>query len=192
MLADLVLHFGYVMVFVASAIEGDATLLTATYLARRGYLRIGLVILAAMLGSIAVNQIYFRAARHYGQNRVAELRHRPVYGRVFGWIARFEVPLILCSRFIWGCRIAIPVVCGATGISPTRFTAGDITGAIVWSLIVGSAGWMMGQALEYFVADLRRYEWWIAAVLAAAALVIAAVRWRAWRAVNPGAGGSPN
>ena len=36
MLGELFLHFGYVMVFVASAIEGDATLLTAAYLARRG------------------------------------------------------------------------------------------------------------------------------------------------------------
>ena len=30
------------------------------------------VVLAATLGSIAVNQIYFRAPRRYGQSRVAE------------------------------------------------------------------------------------------------------------------------
>ena len=137
-----------------------------------------------MLGSIAVNQIYFRAARHYGQSRVAELRHRPVYSRVFTWIARFEVPLILASRFIWGCRIAIPVVCGATAVSPTRFTAGDVTGALIWSLVVGTAGWMMGQALEHSIADLRRYEWWIVGGLATIAVVIAVHRWRAWRAVK--------
>jgi membrane protein DedA with SNARE-associated domain len=184
MMADLFLHFGYLMVFVASAIEGDTTLLTATYLARRGYLRLDLVILAATLGTIAVNQIYFRAARHYGQRRVADLRQRPAYGRVFLWIARFQLPLILASRFIWGCRIAIPVVCGATGISPARFTAGDVAGAAVWGVIVGAAGWLMGQALEYFIADLRRYEWWIAAGLGLIALAIAIHRWRAWRAVK--------
>jgi membrane protein DedA with SNARE-associated domain len=192
MLGDLFLQFGYVMVFVASAIEGDATLLTATYLAHRGYLRIDLVILAAMLGSIAVNQIYFRAARHYGQSRVADLRRRPVYGRVFTWIARFEVPLILASRFIWGFRIAIPVVCGATGISPTRFTAGDVIGAVIWSVVVGTAGWMMGQALEHSIADLRRYEWWIVGVLTVIALVIAGFHWRAWRAVRPKPDGAPD
>src|SRR4029453_7111096 len=149
-MADLFLKFGYLMVFFASAVEGDTTLLTATYLAHRGYLRIDLVVLAATLGAIAVNQVYFRAARHYGQSRIADLRHRPVYGRVFEWITLFQVPLILFSRFIWGCRIAIPVVCGATGISPARFTGGDIAGAVVWGVIVGSAGWMMGQALAYF------------------------------------------
>src|SRR5262245_60420808 len=124
-MADLLLKFGYLMVFFAAAVEGDTTLLTATYLARRGYLRVDLVVIAAVLGTIAVNQIYFRAARHYGQSRIADLRHRPVYGRVFSWITRFQVPLIFFSRFIWGCRIAIPVVCGATGIPPARFTVGD-------------------------------------------------------------------
>ena len=63
-------------------------------------------------------------------------------------------------------------------------TAALISGAVVWSLVVGTAGWMMGQALESF-ADLRRYEWWIAGVLIVIALVIAGFRWRAWREVKP-------
>jgi membrane protein DedA with SNARE-associated domain len=184
MMADLFLHFGYLMVFFASAIEGDTTLLTATYLARRGYLRIDLVVLAATLGTIAVNQIYFRAARHYGQSRIVDLRHRPVYSRVFQWIAQFQVPLILASRFIWGCRIAIPVVCGATGIAPARFTAGDVIGAVIWGVVVGAVGWKLGEALEYFIADLRRYEWWLVGALVVVALAIAIHRWRAWQAVK--------
>jgi len=183
-MADWFLHFGYVMVFLAAAVEGDTTLLTATYLAHRGYFRIDLVVLAATLGTIVVNQIYFRAARHYGQSRTADLRHRPVYGHVFQWIARFQVPLIVASRFIWGCRIAIPVVCGATGISPARFTMGDVIGAVIWGVVVGAIGWKLGEALEYFIADLRRYEWWIVGVLVVVALAIALHRWRAWRAVE--------
>jgi membrane protein DedA with SNARE-associated domain len=185
MLTDLFLHFGYVMVFVASAIEGDATLLTATYLAHRGYLRLDLVIVAATLGTILVNQIYFRAARHFGQRRVADLIHRPLYGRVFGWIERYGLPLILTSRFIYGCRIAIPVACGASGMAPARFTIADIAGAVFWSAILGAAGYALGQALEYLVDDVRRYEWCIAAVVVAIVLIVAARRWRAWRAVAP-------
>ena len=100
------------------------------------------------------------------------MQRRPVYARVLGWIARYGIQLVLCSRFIYGCRIAIPVACGATGMPPGRFTAGDITGAIIWSAIVSIAGYAMGEALEYVFADLRRYEWWIAGVL------VAIARWR--------------
>ena len=184
MMADLFVHFGYLMVFLAAAVEGDTTLVTAAYLARRGYLRIDWVVVAAMLGTIAVNQLYFRGARHFGQRRVADLRRRPVYARVFLWIARYEMLLILASRFIWGCRIAIPVVCGATGVPPARFSLGDIIGAVVWGVVVGAVSWKLGEALEYFIADLRRYEWSIAGALAIVALAIAVYRWRAWRAVK--------
>ena len=60
MLAGWFLHFGYAMVVIASAVEGDATLLTATYLAHRGYLRLDLVVLSAMLGTIALAGMIMR------------------------------------------------------------------------------------------------------------------------------------
>ena len=183
-MAELFLQFGYAMVFLAAAIEGDATLLTATYLAHRGYLRIIPVVIAATLGSIAVNQIYFWAARRYGRQHVADLGRRPVYARVLGWIARYGVQLVLGSRFIYGCRIAIPVACGATGMSPARFAVGDVIGAVIWSTIVGAAGYAMGQALELLVHDLRRYEWWIVAVLILIGVVVAVIHWRTWRSLD--------
>ena len=54
-----------------------------------------------------------------------------------------------------------------------------------WSAILGAAGYALGQALEYLVDDVRRYEWWIAAVVVAIVLIVATRRWRAWRAVAP-------
>jgi membrane protein DedA with SNARE-associated domain len=184
MMAGWFLHFGYVMVFIASAVEGDATLLTATYLAHRGYLRLDLVVLSALLGTIAINQIYFRTARRFGRGRIAELSQRPRYGRVFAWIARYDLPLVVGSRFIYGCRIAIPVACGATGMSSARFTTADLIGAVLWSVIVAAAGWMMGETLEYLAADLRRYEWWIAGAVGIGVVMAALYRWRSWRAVK--------
>ena len=58
--------------------------------------------------------------------------------------------------------------------------------------MVGTAGWMLGQALEHSIADLRRYEWWIVGVLTVIALVIAGFRWRAWQAVRPEPDGPPD
>ena len=79
------------------------------------------------------------------------------------------------SRFVYGFRIAIPAACGATGMSPLRFTIGDVAGSIVWSVTVGLAGFAIGQLLEQWVEDLRRYEWWIALALFCG--VLAALAW---------------
>lgn len=148
MLAAVFLKYGYALVFVAAAVEGDATLVTATFLAHR-------------------------------ENHTVQW--------VLDRIARHGTMLVLFSRFVYGFRIAIPAACGATGMSPVKFTIGDIIGSIVWSVLVGLAGFAIGQLLDRLLDDLRRYEWPIAVVLFCG--VVLALAWRgrdvlAWRTVR--------
>jgi membrane protein DedA with SNARE-associated domain len=171
MLAGVILRYGYALVFVAAAVEGDATLLTATFLAHRGYLQLHLVIVVAAAGTVAINQVYYWVARVYGRRRVATLRERPTAQRVLDRIDRHGTLLVLGSRFAYGFRIAIPAACGATGMSPIRFTAGDVAGAAAWSVVIGLTGFAIGHLLDRLVDDLRRYEWWIALVLFCGVLV---------------------
>ena len=174
MLVGLFLHYGYAMIFVAAAIEGDATLLTATFLAHRGYLRLDLVIVVAAAATVFINQVYFWLARGYGQQRVMEMRNHRVYGRVLHWIARYGIQLVVASRFVYGFRIAIPAACGAVGMPPITFIVGDVAGSILWAVIVGLAGYAIGNALEYLVDDLRSHEWWVALGLLGGTLAILA------------------
>src|SRR5262245_7776290 len=95
-LIDLLQRYGYGMVFGASAVEGDATLVTATFLAHRGYFRLGIVILTAALGTVAVNNIYFWTARTHRRRLPAGAPHSRVYTRVTGWIARYGIQLVAC------------------------------------------------------------------------------------------------
>jgi membrane protein DedA with SNARE-associated domain len=171
MLADFILRYGYALVFVAAAVEGDGTLLTATFLAHRGYLQLRLVIVVATVATIAINQVYFWLAREYGQRRLATLRGHRAITRVIDRVERNGAWLVLCSRFVYGFRIAIPAACGATGMSPIKFIAGDVAGAIVWSTVIGLAGFAIGQLLEQLITDLRRHEWWIALALFCGVLV---------------------
>jgi hypothetical protein len=53
MLVDVIARYGYPFIFVAAAVEGDATLLTATLLAHRGYLRLDLVMLVAAAATVS-------------------------------------------------------------------------------------------------------------------------------------------
>src|SRR5262245_41156018 len=156
MLVELFVRYGYAMVFAAAALEGDATLLAATFLAHRGYLRVDLVIVVAALGTIAANQLYFHLARRYGQERVAMMRANRLYGRVLGWMSRYGTQLVAVSRFMYGFRIAVPVAAGIAGMSALRFTLVDTLGSAVWAATIGVAGYAIGQVLDYLIADLRR------------------------------------
>lgn len=174
MLADIILHYGYALVFVAAAVEGDATLLTATFLAHRGYLQLNLVIVVAGAATVAINQVYFWLARAYAQKRVAAFRASRTIQAIIDRIERHGTLLVFFSRFIYGFRIAIPAACGATGMSPIRFTIGDVAGSVVWSVVVGLAGFAIGQLLDRLLDDLRRFEWWIALALFCGVLILLA------------------
>ena len=175
MLADVILRYGYALVFVAAAVEGDATLLTATFLAHRGYLKLDLVIVVAAAATVTINQVYFWLARAYARQRVAALRANRRVVLVLDRIERHGTWLVLFSRFAYGFRIAIPAACGATGMSPVTFAIGDAVGSIVWSIAVGLAGFAIGQLLDRLLDDLRRYEWWIALALFCG--MLAALAW---------------
>ncbi len=79
---------------------------------------------------------------------------------------------------MYGFRIAIPVSCGAAGMSATRFTAINLAGSVVWAICFGLAGYAFGNALEVLLADIAAYERLIAATLFVVAAVAIAVRSR--------------
>ena len=156
---------GYLLVFLGSLIEGDATLLTAAFLAHQGYLNFAGVLAVAALSSTLANEVVYHLARsrsrNYFERKVAS---HPKYGRVQAWIQRRSVVLLVCSRYIYGFRLAVPAACGMTGMPPVKFSILNAIGAAVWVVPLGYLGYAFGSVLERFWVGLRFYEWHIAVV----------------------------
>jgi membrane protein DedA with SNARE-associated domain len=174
MFAHLILRYGYALIFVAAAAEGDATLLTATFLARRGYLHLDVVMLLAASATIAINQAYFCVGRRYGPMRLAAMRQHGASSRVVAWVEQHGLPLVVGSRFVYGFRIAIPAACGATRMSPLTFSLGDVVGSLLWVGVIGGGGYAIGHILTVIFDDLRAHEWWIADMLFFGGLILLA------------------
>lgn len=174
MLSEAILRYGYALIFVAAAVEGDATLVTATFLAHRGYFHLYVVMVVVAVATIAVNQVYFWLARRYGSDGSATKREGRAFGKVLGWVERFGLPLVVFSRFAYGFRISIPAACGASGMSPLLFTVGDVIGAAIWAFVIGIAGYAIGHFLEEVVHNLHAHEGWIALTLLVALLALLA------------------
>lgn len=172
----LFVRYGYAMVVVGTLVEADPTLLAATFLAHRGYFDLRTILLLAVITTIVVNQGYFWTARHYRQ-RLVSGRRRQLVDRVSGWVQRLGIPVVLGSRFVFGCRIAIPVACGTTGMSAWRFAVADAAGAVLWAVVFGLAGRGIDHLLEVLIEDLHRHE--AAVALAILGTGTLALWWRA-------------
>ena len=162
------------VLFLGVAIEGEAFLLAGSYLAHRGYFRLGLIILTAVLSNSAADQIYYTIARVRGRKWLDHrFQQNPHYQRCLSLMSRHGYWLLLASRFAFGFRIIIPAACGALGMAPVRFCLINLLASMIWAVPTALLGFYFGHAAEFLLAEAARYELWIVfSFLIGAALVL--------------------
>lgn len=174
-LIEFVAAYGYLAVLLGTLLEGETVLLLAGFAAHQGYLSIHWVLLIAFIGGTLGDQLFFWAGLRWGAallQRFPSVRARSI--RVGELLRRWDAALVFGIRFMYGLRIAGPVVMGALHFDPKRFAVFNALGAAAWALVIGGAGYVLGHSLEALLGDLAQYEaallWGALAVLVAGAL----------------------
>src|SRR5262245_43452153 len=159
MLEALLVRGGYAFVLGGAMVEGDAVVLAAGAMAHKGLLTLPLVMLAAFLGGLANDVVWFIVGRRYGP---AFLARRPRVARraaaVEAWNQRWGSLFVLAFRFLYGFRTIAPAVFGATGYPLQRFLLLDTLSAATWAAIVSAAGYGLGAGLQSLLGRSSRLE----------------------------------
>jgi phosphatidylglycerol lysyltransferase len=173
----LLVKYGYVLLFLGVAVEGEAALLAAALLAHRGLLSLPIVMLVAIAANSLADQAYYFAARSRGRGWLERrFGQSPHYGRLLGLMERHAPWLLMVSRYAYGLRILIPAACGALGMRRRVFVPLDLLASVAWAVPMALVGFYGGLALESALVKLRHYE----VLLGLAALVLPA----AWLALR--------
>jgi membrane protein DedA with SNARE-associated domain len=129
------------------------------FAAQRGYLGLPEVILVAMLGGFLGDQMYFFLGRRYGNRILARFPSMvPRAAKVDEMLYRYHAPLIMAIRFMYGFRVAGPIVLGMGRVSAGKFILFNLLGACLWAILVAGIGFIFGHALELVLEDIRRYD----------------------------------
>lgn len=170
---------GYILLFLGALLEGETVVITAGYFAFKGYLSIFAVIGIAFLGTITADQVLFFVGRRQGAallERHPNLQKKST--RVFALLHRFQNYYILCFRFIYGIRIASPLIIGASGISIKRYIVLDLVAACIWCPLMAGLGYSIGyflhEPIEMIVKRILNYERMTVAIVALGILGIGA------------------
>lgn len=183
-IAAWIASYGYWAVAAGCLLEGETVLLLAGFAAHRGYLQWPWVVVVATLAGFAGDMGFFLLGRRFASQVLARWPHIAEQRRKMDvWLARRGVWVVLAVRFLYGFRIAGPVLIGASGMRWERFALFNALGALLWAVLLASMGWLFGQAAELLLGELRRYEGALAAVLLALALGYAV--WRHCRRQGP-------
>ena len=185
-LTGLFERYGYVTVFFGVMLEnaglpvpGETILLAAGFFAASGHFELPVVMLVAAMGAIIGDNLGFAMGRRYGRGFLVRFGRyifltprRMAYFDVF--FKHYGDKTILVARFITGCRVFAALLAGASGMRWRVFLAYNAAGAILWSLVIATLGYLFGNSWPLL-------EKWIGRsglLMLVAAVITLAVAWR--------------
>jgi membrane protein DedA with SNARE-associated domain len=165
--ASFVETYGYLALLAGAFFEGEATVLIAGFMAHNGHLQLPWVMLIAAVGAFGSDQALYRIGRFEGMTVFRRLPHVEArMQRVKALLTRYQDPLMIGFRFVYGIRLVTVLAIGIAGLSAVRFALLNAIGVAAWAAVVSSIGYCFGHVLEQ--VHLLRYQALVALVLGAA------------------------
>jgi membrane protein DedA with SNARE-associated domain len=125
----------------------------------------------AIFGSFMGDQLWFYLGRRHGSKLLDRYpRYAAPAARARQLLAKYDTPVILSLRFLYGLRTVLPFVIGMSSIPALRFQALNLAGAALWSILGAGTGYLFGNAVEVILGDIHQYEKYVLAVIALAGL----------------------
>ncbi len=169
--------FGYLIVLLGSFVEGESIVLTAGFLAYKGFFSLPAIIILSFIGSLCADQLLFFVGRIYGPSIIERRpKWKEASKRVFYHLHRHNITFILSFRFIYGIRIVSPIVIGASGVAIRRFAILNFIAALIWAVVSCYAGYLLGyffaDTIENFLSNLGHYQRYIGGGLLAVIITV--------------------
>src|SRR5215471_11050566 len=187
LIEQYMLAYGYWTIFFGVMLEnagllvpGETILLVAGYFAasRPEHFNIFRVMLTAATGAVIGDNIGFWIGHTFGRSFLLKigrfvfltpkrLEHMEDYFKSHG------NKTILVARFITGLRVFAALLAGASMMRWRVFLIYNVAGAVLWSIVITTIGYIFGQSLPILVKWVGRSG----TLLLIAAVVIAAIIW---------------
>lgn len=180
-LPAMVATYGYPVAFFGSMLEGETILALAGLAVHRGHLSLVPVWLLAAAGGAAGDVIYFALGRRYGARILARWpAMAPATDRVHKLILRGPALAVVAIRFLYGLRLAGPIVIGSSPLPWPTFVLWNAIGALLWSACWLAVGYALGEVAQRLIGNLAHIERELfLGVLAIAIVVLVVVKLRA-------------
>ncbi|MHB8253253.1 MAG: DedA family protein [Acidiferrobacter sp.] len=177
-LSQTVGHYGYAAVFLGSLIEGETALVLGTLAVGKGYLSASGVLVAGFLGGFLGDQVLFFLGRFYGEAILRRFpRLVPPADRAKALLFRFQAPLIIVVRFLYGLRLVGPIAIGMAKVPIRTFLFFNAIGAFLWVLTITS----FASAFAVILAWLQAHAFLFKLTALAATMALIAFVYRRMR-----------
>ena len=180
----LVENYGYFAVLVLVMAEGfgiplpgETAVVTAAAFAGRGSLNIVGVAIAATLGTVIGGSGGYWMGRKGGRALLERWGHlvrldRHKLTKAERYFSEHGAKTVFFARFIALLRILGSLMAGVSHMSFVRFTAFNLAGGLLWSVVFSALGYLFGRHLHRLEHDLGLATLVITAVVVIGAVIV--------------------
>ena len=145
-----VIFFGVMLENAGVPVPGETVLLFAGFLAFHGQLRLNRAILTAIAGATIGDSLGYAVGHFGGTALVRRLRGRFLmsarhYDRAQALVLKHGHWAVFVARFITGLRVLAGPFAGAFLMPYPRFLLFNFSGAVIWAITIGCAGFLFGS-----------------------------------------------
>ncbi|MFV1988008.1 MAG: DedA family protein [Gemmatimonadota bacterium] len=160
-LLTLIEHYGLVLLFAVGFAEYTGVPIASVP-----------VILAAALGGLTADALWYTLARHRGErlvNAACSLSPNPrvCIGKVQARVTQLGAPYIITAKFLPGVGNLIAPAAGLGEFPALRFLALDFVALLLWANVYAGIGWVFSNEVESLIMLAQSYTRWILVVAVA-------------------------
>jgi membrane protein DedA with SNARE-associated domain len=160
-LESFIATYGAIGLFVGAAVEGETVATIGGMTAHRGLMSLPLAFGSVFTGTLAADQAWFAAGRHWRDRpMIARLRNTDAYRLAQQKFDRNPALFVILFRFMVGLRTVSPVMIGTSGFPPARFILLNVLAALVWTSLFVGAGYLFGLGLETWFGRIKDHRDW--------------------------------
>ena len=143
-------------------LPGDSLLFVVGTLCGTGLLDLPTVMVLLLIAAIAGDQVNYRIGRFFGpkvfQWENSRFFNRAAFDKAHNFYETYGGITIVLARFMPFIRTFVPFVAGVAAMTPSRFVAYNVLGAIIWVCGLTTAGYLFGET-AFVQAHLSQIIW---------------------------------
>ena len=157
-------------------LPGDSLLFVVGALAGSGAISLPIALGVLLFAAIAGDQVNYSIGRGMGPRvfgwEQSRWFNRQAFDRAHAFYERYGGVTVILARFMPFIRTFAPFVAGVSEMDRRRFTAFNMTGAVLWILSLTLAGYLFGN-IPFVKDNLTKFIWALILVPGAVVLLTA-------------------
>ena len=145
---DLIVKYGYVILFLYSLGGGFVALVGAAVLSYAGKMDLIASIAVAIVANFLGDLLLFYLARYQKQGMMPYLsKHRRKLAYIHLLMRKYGSIILIVKKYIYGLKTLVPFAVALTNYGFMKFSLYNALGAILWGVSIGLAGYCLGEVI---------------------------------------------